>query len=181
MAAAREHLGDRLEGALEARADIPRQIAEGEARQPTRSRVLRAGFWLALTGVSLYLVAPAVIETAGSWRQLSGLAPGWALAALGLQALSITCLWWLQRVAMHDAPWYAVATSQLAGNGMSKVAPGGGAVGAALQYKLLVQAGVDRGRAVAGLTASNMLTLAVVLALPVLALPALIRGAVDRS
>src|SRR4051794_39657625 len=141
MAAAREHLGDRREGALEARADVERQIAEGEARRPTRARVLRTGFWLALTGVSLYLVAPAVIETAGSWRQLTGLAPGWAVVAVAAQAIAVVCLWWLQRIAMHRAPWFPVATSQLAGNGMAKVAPGGGAVGAAVQYKMLVQAG----------------------------------------
>lgn len=98
-----------------------------------------------------------------------------------LQAVSVVSLWWLQRIAMHRAAWYAVATSQLAGNGMAKVAPGGGAVGAALQYKLLVQAGVERSRAVSGLTAANLLTLGIVLALPVLALPALVRGAVDRT
>jgi uncharacterized membrane protein YbhN (UPF0104 family) len=46
---------------------------------------------------------------------------------------------------------------------------------------MLVQAGVDRPRAVAGLTAANLLTLAIVLALPVLALPSFIRGTVDRS
>jgi uncharacterized protein (TIRG00374 family) len=178
---AREHLGDRVEGALETRADAERQIAEGEARRPTRRRVLRGAFWLAITGVSLYLVAPAVIETASSWQDLTELAPGWAAAAVAVQALAVVCLWWLQRIAMHQAPWYAVSTSQLAGNGMAKVAPGGGAVGAALQYKMLVEAGIDAGRAVAGLTASNLLTLAIVLALPVLALPALVRGGVDRG
>ena len=178
---AREHIGDRLEGAIEARADAERQIAEGEARRPPRRRLLRCAFWLAITGVSLYLVAPAVIDTASSWRQLTELAPGWAAVAVAVQGAAVVCLWWLQRIAMHQAAWYAVSTSQLAGNGMAKVAPGGGAVGAALQYKLLVQAGVDGGRAVAGLTASNLLTLAIVLALPVVALPALIRGTVDRS
>ena len=71
--------------------------------------------------------------------------------------------------------------SQLAGNALAKVAPGGGAMGAALQYKMLVQAGIDRARAVAGLTAANVLVFAVVLALPVLAVPAIVRGVVPRS
>ena len=35
-------------------------------------------------------------------------------------------------------------TSQLAGNALSKIAPGGGAVGAAVQYRMLVDAGMDR-------------------------------------
>jgi uncharacterized membrane protein YbhN (UPF0104 family) len=46
---------------------------------------------------------------------------------------------------------------------------------------MLVQAGLERGRAVAGITAVNLLTFAVVLALPVLAIPAIVRGAVSRS
>jgi len=179
--APRERLGDRLEGALESRADLERRVAENPPEEPPRHRVVRAAGWLAITGVSLYLVAPAVVETAGSWRDLTTLAPGWAAAAVGLQAVSMLCLWWLQRIAMHGVGWFPVATSQLAGNGMAKVAPGGGAIGAALQFRLLVQAGVDRPRAVSGLTAANLLVLGIVLALPVLALPALLRGAVDRN
>jgi uncharacterized protein (TIRG00374 family) len=98
-----------------------------------------------------------------------------------LQGGSVLCLWILQHIAMAGSRRYAVATSQLAGNAMAKVAPGGGAVGAALQYRMLVQSGLPRTRAVAGLTASNLLTLAVVLALPVLAIPSFVRGIVDRS
>lgn len=174
-------VGDRIEGALEQRADAEAQIAAGQRRAPGRRRLLRTAFWLTLTGVSLYVAAPALARTAGSWDDLATLTPGWAGAALALQGVSVVCLWWLQHVAIRGSEWHAVATSQLAGNAMAKVAPGGGAVGAALQYRLLVQAGVRRSRAVAGLTASNLLTLAIVLALPLLALPALVRGAVDRN
>jgi uncharacterized protein (TIRG00374 family) len=74
-----------------------------------------------------------------------------------------------------------VIESQLAGNAVSKIAPAGGAVGAALQYRMLVGAGLERGRTVAGITAVNLLTFAVVLALPVLALPSFVRGSVDRN
>ena len=95
------------------------------------------------------------------------------------QAVSWLCLWILQRLALHTGSWHAVITSQLAGNGLAKIAPGGGAVGAALQYRLLVQAGIAKARAVAGLTAANLLVFAVMLGLPVLALPALLRGSVN--
>lgn len=175
------HLGDRIEGALEQRADAEAQIAAGQRRAPGRRRVLRSAFWLTITAVSLYLAAPALVQTAGSWDDLATLAPAWALVAVGLQAVSVVCLWWLQHVTIRGSAWPAVATSQLAGNAMAKVAPGGGAVGAALQYRLLVTAGVRRSSAISGLTASNLLTLGVVLALPLLALPALVRGIVDRS
>jgi uncharacterized protein (TIRG00374 family) len=46
---------------------------------------------------------------------------------------------------------------------------------------MLVDAQVPSRPAVSGLTAANVLTFAVVLALPVLAIPALIRGSVDRT
>jgi hypothetical protein len=62
---------------------------------------------------------------------------------------------------------------------MGKIAPGGGAIGAALQYRMLVQAGVDRPQAVGALTAANLMTFAVVLALPVMAVPAIIAGRVE--
>jgi uncharacterized protein (TIRG00374 family) len=90
-------------------------------------------------------------------------------------------LWALQRLALRVRHWSPVVTSQLASNALAKVAPGGGAMGAALQYRMLVEAGAERGSVVSALTASNLLTLAVVLALPVLAIPTLIRGSVDRG
>jgi uncharacterized protein (TIRG00374 family) len=177
----RRQLGDRLEGALESHADTPGEIARGEAEQPTRRRVLRTAGWLAVTGVSLYLVAPTLLETLSSWKNVTKLAPWWFPVMVALQAASTVSLWWLQRIAMRVSGWFAVGTSQLAGNAMAKVAPGGGAVGAALQYRMLVQAGISGPRAVSGLTAANLLTLAVVLALPALVAPALLRGSVDRS
>ena len=175
------HLGDRIEGAVEHHADVEGEIARGAGAEPPRHRLVRTLAWLGVTGVSLYLVAPALVETLGSWRSLSELAPAWFPLMALLQAASLACLCWLQRIAMHDPAWGAVATSQLAGNGMAKVVPGGGAVGAAVQYRMLVQSGLKRARAVSGLTAANLLTFGIVLALPVLAIPALVRGAVDRS
>jgi uncharacterized membrane protein YbhN (UPF0104 family) len=181
MDEARRPLGDRIEGALDQRADVEGEIARGERSRPTRRTLLRAAAWLTLTGVSLYLVAPALLDTLSSWRDVTRLDAAWMAALLGLEAISTVCLWWLQRIAMRPARWFAVATSQLASNGLAKVAPGGGAVGAALQYRLLAQAGVDGPRAISGLTATNLMTLAIVLALPVLAIPSLIRGVVDRN
>ena len=99
----------------------------------------------------------------------------------GLQGAALFCLWVLQRVALKRAAWPDVIDSQLAGNALAKIAPAGGALGAALQYRMLVQAGLERGRAVAGLTAANVLTFAIVLSLPLLVVPAIIRGGVQRS
>jgi uncharacterized protein (TIRG00374 family) len=137
--------------------------------------------WLGITGVSLYFVAPSVIETFGSWDDLATIAPWWLAAMAALQAGALFSLWALQRLAMRVRDWFAVVTSQMAGGALGKIAPGGGAVGAALQYRLLVQAGAERTSIVGGLTVANLLTFGVVLALPVLAVPSLIRGGVNRS
>jgi uncharacterized protein (TIRG00374 family) len=141
----------------------------------------RTLFWLGITGVSLYLVAPSLIETLGSADDLATVTPAWLGAMAVLQSASFFSLWALQRLAMRVRGWYEVITAQMAGGALARIAPGGGAIGAALQYRLLVQAGVDQARAVGGLTAANLLTFGVVLALPVLAVPSLIRGGVSRS
>jgi uncharacterized membrane protein YbhN (UPF0104 family) len=75
-----------------------------------------------------------------------------------------------------------VIRSQLAGNALAKVAPGGGAAGGALQYRMLVESGVPSKTAASGLTSSNLLTLATLLALPLLTVPGLLAGLpIDRG
>ncbi len=91
------------------------------------------------------------------------------------------CLWDLQRVALRGARWRPVIAAQLASNALSNVAPGGGPVGAALQYRIFVAAGLDGPTVVSSLTAVNLLVFAVVLGLPVLAIPGVLRGSVNRN
>jgi uncharacterized protein (TIRG00374 family) len=174
-------VGDRLEHAIEQHADVEHELERGEAEQPPRKRLVRTVFWLAVTGVSLYLVAPSLVDVLGSWEDLDRLSPAWLGLMFVLQAGVMACVWALQYLAMRGPSWPAVITSQLAGNALAKVAPGGGAVGGALQYRMLVQAGLPGPRAVAGLTAVNLLTFAAVLAMPVLAVPAILRGGVSRD
>jgi uncharacterized protein (TIRG00374 family) len=173
-------LGDRIELAIEHHADTPGEIERGSATPPTH-RLRRTVAWLAVTGVSLYLVFPSIVEIFGSWRQITRFSVPSLAAMAALQLASLACLWALQRVALRAQRWRPVVASQLAGNALSKIAPGGGALGSALQYRMLVQAGLPPGSTVGALTASNLLVFAVVLALPVLAIPALLRGSVDPS
>src|SRR5262249_25231395 len=142
---------------------------------------LRTIVWLAITGVSLYLVFPSIVDTLGSWRSITRFSLGSLALMAALQGASLVCLWDLQRVALRAPKRRPVIASQLAGNALAKIAPGGGAMGAALQYKMLVQAGLPGASTVAALTAVNLLVFAVVLALPVLAIPALLRGSVNHT
>lgn len=174
-------VGDRLERAIEARADVEHAIERGQAQAPPRRRLLRRSAWLGIVAVSLYLVAPGLVDTFGSWKDLDEFGAGWLAAMAALQLATLACLWALQHLALRARGWSAVITSQLAGNALSKIAPGGGAVGAALQYRMLVQAGTRPATIVAALTAVNLLVFAAVMALPVLAVPTIIRGAVDQG
>ena len=174
-------VGDRLEHAIEQHADTEHEIERGEVQPPPRKRLVRMVFWLAVTGVSFYLVAPSLVEVLGSWDDLDELSPAWLGLMAALQAGVLACVWALQYLAMRGPSWPAVISSQLAGGALAKIAPGGGAVGGALQYRMLVQAGLPGPRAVAGLTAVNLLTFAAVLAMPVLAVPAILRGGVSRD
>jgi uncharacterized membrane protein YbhN (UPF0104 family) len=149
--------------------------------EPKGPSVRRTAVWLAITGVSLYLVAPSLLDVLGSWREVTRIQLLWLPVMLITQTASLACLWELQRLVLHGAPWAPVVSSQLAGNALAKVAPGGGAVGAALQYRMLVESGVRPADAGSGVAAVNVLVFGVVLALPVLAIPAIIGGSVSRS
>src|SRR4051794_29226715 len=179
-------VGDRLERAIEHRADVPAELARGEREleaDPERrtGSLRRTIFWLAVSAVSLYLVAPSIIAALGSWRQIERLSPAWLAAMAALQAAALACMWVLQWLSLRGARWQPVIASQLAGNALAKVAPGGGAMGSALQYRMLVETGAPRGPVVSGLTAANLLVFGIVLALPVLSVPAILRGGVQRD
>jgi hypothetical protein len=129
-------VGDRLEAAIEQHVDVSGEVARGTDELERGSR---AGRWrrlairLAVAGVSLYLVAPSVVETAGSWRSLQNLSPAWLVGMVVLQGGALASLWVLQRIALRARRWRPIIASQLASNAAAKVAPGGGAVGAAVQ------------------------------------------------
>jgi putative heme transporter len=179
--APRPRVGDRVERAIEDRADVEHVIERGEAERTPRRKLVQRAIWLGITAVSLYLVFPSLLDLFSSWRDLAEFGVGWLAAMAGLQLLTLGCLWALQHLATRAPAWEPVITSQLAGNALSKIAPGGGAVGAALQYRMLVDAGMRRGPIVSGLTAVNLLVFAAVLGLPVLAVPTIIRGGVDQG
>jgi uncharacterized membrane protein YbhN (UPF0104 family) len=134
--------------------------------------VVRRGVLLAVTGVSLYLLAPALLEVFGAWRRLDDLSPLWFVVMVLLQAGSYACMWAVQRLALRTQRWGPVVTSQLASNAFGRVVPGGVAAAGALQYSMLVRAGVPAGPSASGMTASSLLVFGTLLLLPLLAVPA---------
>jgi uncharacterized protein (TIRG00374 family) len=137
----------------------------------------RHGLLLVVTGVSLYLLAPALLEVFGAFDQLDDINPLWFVGMVALQVGSYACMWAVQRLAIRAPRWGPVITSQLASNAFGRVVPGGVAAAGAMQYAMLVRAGVPGAAAASGMTASSVIVFGTLLALPVLAVPAVVTGA----
>lgn len=131
---------------------------------------------LIVAAVVLYGLAPAILEVLGAYRRLRDVDPGWWVVVLITTGGGIWCMCALQRLALDRPPWFPVVTSQLGGAAFSKVVPGGSAAAAALQARMLAQAGLSPARIGTGLTAGALLLLAALAGLPLLAVPALLLG-----
>lgn len=171
----------------------PRDSASGQSRQrgrqPTDGRsddqiqrvvlskgVIRRVATLVIAAVVLYGVAPAILEVLGAYGRLRDVDPGWWVVVLGAAVASNWCMCALQRLALNRADWFPVVTSQLAGSAFSRVVPGGSAAAAALQARMLAQAGLAPAAIGTGLAAGALLLLSALSGLPLLALPALLFG-----
>jgi hypothetical protein len=146
----------------------------------SRGALTRRGLLFAVTAISLYLLTPALLEVFGAFDELDEISPLWFPAMVALQIGSYACLWGIQRLALRTDRWEPVILSQLAANSFGRVVPGGVAASGAVQYAMLVRSGVPAVTVASGLTASSLLVFGTLLALPLLALPAIITGvAVD--
>ncbi len=153
----------------------------GRKRKDRRFSIPRI-LMLLVAAISFHIVAPSIVDVLGSWPRVSSVAPEWLAVILLCEILSFASAITLQRVALRTRAWFAVATSQLAGNAMTQVVPGGAAAGATLQLRMLSQSGQDTATAIAGFTAFSLLQTASILFLPVLTLPTILAGSgVDRG
>ena len=130
-----------------------------------------------IAGLAIYLVFPAITEVFASWPRLSTLQPWWLTLAVAFQVAHFTCTFALQRLALRTRAWFPVITSQLAGNAITLIMPGGAAVGAAAQFRMLAVSGMDTSSTVGGLAAFSLLGVGSLLALPAFALPIVLLGA----
>jgi uncharacterized protein (TIRG00374 family) len=124
----------------------------------------------------LYVLWPALLKVLDAAPRLLSISPLWFGIMLALEVGSFACIWALQRMSLRTKKWFAVATSQMAGNAVSRVVPAGAAAGGAVQFRMLVQGGVDGTRVGTGLAAASLISTGTLLALPVLSLPAALAG-----
>jgi hypothetical protein len=139
-------------------------------------RVIFRVLLLLATAVSLYFLFPSLVDLFTQWHSLAHLHWQWLLLAMVFEATSVTALWEVQRIALRTPSWFAVGTSQLAGNAAGNIIPGGAATAGAFTYRLLVRAGVPRENIPGGLAAVSIANTTTIMAFPVLALPAILGG-----
>lgn len=131
---------------------------------------------LTLSGAVFYFLIPQVVDVWAAFPGLRTYRPLWFPVMIALEVASFACVWQLQRFAVHGLSWFLSATSQVAANAVSRVIPGGLAVGGAVQFHMLSRGGCDPGAAGSALTAISLLTTGAVFSLPVVVLPAFLFG-----
>jgi uncharacterized protein (TIRG00374 family) len=144
---------------------------------PSVLRIIGRVLMLVIAAVALYGLAPQLLDMWDSVPRLSGIAPLWFAVMFLLMTGSYASVWWLTRIALPQVPWFVAATSQLVSNAVAKAVPGGAAMGAAAGYRMLAVSGVNKGTAGAALTATGIISNAVLLMLPLVALMISVIGA----
>jgi uncharacterized protein (TIRG00374 family) len=127
-----------------------------------------------VTAIGLYVVAPSVVALLGQWPQLREVKPEWFLILFILEVSSWICLWIPVRMLLPGTSWHAVGSAQLAGLASSCVLPGGSASGSLVQASVLVRAGNAARQVAATLGSVGLLTTGMLLALPILTVPAVL-------
>ena len=155
-------------------------------------KILQKGVVLAIGVILLYLMQQQLQEFILSADRLRDVTAGWIVVMVAFEALSFVCMWALIRVVLPDVSWFVAATSQLVSNSVSRVVPGGAAVGGAALYRMLSVSGVGSSQAASTMAATGILSNALLFAIPTVAglmalagapipermLPAAIAGAV---
>jgi uncharacterized protein (TIRG00374 family) len=147
-------------------------IASGRPALITPGRIVA----LVVAALGLYVVWPSLVATFSSFRELRHVNPAWFLVMLAAEAASFVCIWLLISLCLGSTRYFAVATAQVTSNAISKIVPGGTPVGAAFQFGMLTDAGIDATRVGTGTAAASLINVATLFALPILSIPAILGG-----
>ena len=132
---------------------------------------------LAVGLVIMYFALPLLAASLSKFPEVTTVALPWLFLVVACESASFVMVWMMLRLALGTRRWVPVATAQLAGNALSSAVPGGAAAGAALQLRMLGEAGIDPTKAASGMTVFVLLQFATLGALPLLMLPLLLAGA----
>jgi hypothetical protein len=126
--------------------------------------------FLVFSAATLYLLLPKILDVLDRWTELQTISWPWFVVMFGFQVGSFVCMWWLIRIALPQTDWFVAATSQMAGAAVAKAVPGGAAIGAALQFRMLAASGVPMGTAGSTMAATSIVSTGTLFALPFVAL-----------
>jgi len=141
-------------------------VATGRSRWRLLGRLL----FIVVGVVSLYVLAPRLLDV---WEEAPRIESiGWAglLAMVLLEACSFAAVWQLQKIVVPELDTFSAATAQLSANAVSRAVPGGAAVGAGVHLRLWTIAGVPPARAATGMATTSLISTATLLGLPVVSL-----------
>ncbi|NNE73451.1 MAG: flippase-like domain-containing protein [Acidimicrobiales bacterium] len=131
---------------------------------------VKRGVYLALVLIAVSLIAPQLfdrlLEVLSSAERLRTIRPEWFLVMIALEGVSFVFIWWLIRIVLPSVSWFVAATSQLTSNAVSRVVPGGAAVGGATLYRMLSVSGVTAAEAGGALAATSIISTAALFAIP---------------
>jgi uncharacterized protein (TIRG00374 family) len=99
-----------------------------------------------VTIAGLFLVAPVLADVYGSLGDIGNLGLGWKIAMVVASAGQLVAFWELHRIVLRTDRWFDIAAPHLVGNAASHLAPGGSAVGAGVQARLMTKAGFSLAR-----------------------------------
>lgn len=163
-------------GAAPGKPSLAARIEDEKSRSLSWKALVKRAVPVVVSGIAFYFVLPVITEVLASWPRLSTLDPWWILVAIAAEVAHFVCTFALQRLALRTREWFPVVTSLLAGNAITLIVPGGAAVGAAVQFRMLAASGRDTTSTVGGLAAAALLNVGGLLALPAFALPVILAG-----
>ena len=149
----------------------PDRVVLDEIRQdPGGSRHIRTflqrGVIFTVGMLLLYTVQQQLLEIVSSADRLREISIGWFGIMVLAEVISFGCMWALIRLMLPRLSWFVAGTSQLVSNSVSRVVPGGAAVGGATLYRMLAVSGVQPPQAASAMAATSILSNALLFAIP---------------
>lgn len=145
--------------------------------RPTRWRIVGRVVAMLITAIALYGVLPSLVAVFSEAGRLTEVNPLWFIGVLLCQFGSFACVWWLTRIAIPQVSWFVAGTSQLVANAVSRLVPGGAAVGTAVGWRMLAVSGINRAQAGTAIAATSFISNGVLFAIPAVALVGSVFGA----
>lgn len=127
---------------------------------------LRRGAVLAVGMALLYTVQQQLVEVLSSADRLREISIGWFGVMILFEIVSFMCMWALIKLMLPSLSWFVAATGQLVSNSVSRVVPGGAAVGGATLYRMLSVSGVQAPQAASAMAATGVMSNALLFAIP---------------